>query len=178
MSNSECGWVGTGSLQSSPLPPQETYVRVYPYIIYCRELGNTSKHPQTLGISILGRGFQLFVKTSGNLSIGVAEQMAQNNMFTSPVCWRTGKCVLFVTENQLWPIKTFRRLRTCVLFHRKTAVTNQNIFRTLKHVFRKSEYYSTEFFAFEEIDSVSRIHRICRRRKPKVCITRKTTIKW
>ena len=30
-------------------------------------------------------------------------------------------------------------------FHRKTAVTNQNIFRTLKHVFWKSEYCSTEF---------------------------------
>ena len=91
--------------------------------------------------------------------------MTQNNMVSSPVCWRTGKCVLYVTENQMWPIKNFRKLRTCVPVHKKTAVTNQNIFRTLKHVFRKSEFYSTEFFAFEEIDSVSRIHRICRRRK-------------
>ena len=36
--------------------------------------------------------------------------------------------------------------QTCVLVHRKTAVTNPNSFRTLKHVFRKSEYYSTELF--------------------------------
>ena len=79
-----------------------------------------------MGNSTLERGFQLFKKKkiSGNISIGHSEHMVQNNMFTFPTCWRP---------------------RICILFHRKTAVTNQNIFRTLKHVFRKSEYCSTEF---------------------------------
>ena len=42
----------------------------------------------------------------------------------------------FFTEKQLWPIKNIVwRPRICVLFHRKTAVTNQNI----------SEHWSMSF---------------------------------
>ena len=119
-----------------------------------------------LGISIVGRGFHLFVKTSGNLSIGVAEQMAQNNMFTSPVCWRTGKCILYVTENQLWPIKTLRKLRTCVLVHKKQLWPIQIVSEHWSMSFERANIIPQNSFAFEEIDSVSRIHRICRRRKP------------
>ena len=72
--------------------------------------------------------------------------MVQNNMFTFPACWRQRICVLFFTEKQLWPIKIFSE-HWSMSFERANIIPQNS-------------------FAFEEIDSVSRIHRICWGRKP------------
>ena len=58
-------------------------------------------------------------------------------------------------------------------FHTKTALTNQNIFRTLKHIFRKSKYCSTKFLHVLKLTQFQKLKLFCQKL---FCILRKTTI--
>ena len=107
---------------------------------YTRGLGNTGNPQQHMGNSTLERGFQLLKKRKHleTLWLGI------RNIWSRIICS---------------PFPPAEDKEYAYFVHRKTAVTNQNIFGILKYVFRKSEYCSTELFTFSEIDSVSRIHK-------------------